>query len=108
MTENVLEVSDATFEDTVTSKPLVVVDCWAEWCGPCKALAPTIEQLAQEYKDRITFGKLNIDENREKAAEFGIMSIPTLLIFKEGKNVGTIVGALPKDSLREKLDKHLT
>ncbi|MFH1721797.1 MAG: thioredoxin [Candidatus Altiarchaeota archaeon] len=107
MSDNVLEISDKSFDEVVKLNPLVVIDCWAEWCGPCKAIAPVLEELAEEFAGQITFTKLNIDENKEKAIEHGIMSIPTLLIFKEGKKVDQIVGAIPKDSIKEKLQKHL-
>ncbi|MDG6220794.1 MAG: thioredoxin [Candidatus Thermoplasmatota archaeon] len=83
------------------------MDCWASWCGPCMKLAPTIDELAQEYSGRVLFGKLNVDENRAVPSSFGVMSIPTLLVFKDGKLVDRLVGALPKQMIEEKLKPHI-
>ena len=96
-------VSDRNFEQTVKSYPLVVVDCWAAWCAPCRAIAPVVEQLAKEYSGKVVFGKLNVDENPETAQKFGIMAIPTLLVIKNGTEVDRIVGALPKNQLVAKI-----
>ncbi len=82
----------------------VLVDFWAEWCAPCLMIAPTIEEIAQEYSGRLKVGKLNVDENPTIAAKYNIQSIPTLLIFKEGKVIEQIVGALPKEALKSKID----
>jgi thioredoxin 1 len=103
----VVELNDASFDQVIKQHPLVVVDCWAEWCAPCKMVAPVIEELASDYKGRITFGKLNVDFNQLVAARFGVRSIPTLLIFKNGQLVGQKVGALPKQMLESELKKHL-
>jgi len=102
-----VEVTDATFMETIQNHPLVVVDCWAPWCGPCHMVAPIIEEMAQDYAGRILFGKLNVDENREVATQYGIMSIPTLLVFKNGKHVDRIIGAMPRKMLEPKITRHL-
>jgi thioredoxin 1 len=102
-----IEVKDATFKEIVERHPLVVVDCWAPWCGPCRMVAPVIEELARDYAGRILFGKLNVDENREVSTQYEIMSIPTLLVFKNGKLVDTIIGAMPKQTLEQKITRHL-
>lgn len=96
-------VSDRNFDQTVKTYPLVVVDCWAAWCAPCRAIAPVVEQLAKAYSGKIIFGKLNVDENPETTERFGIMAIPTLLVMKQGKEVDRIVGALPKNQLESKI-----
>ncbi len=99
-------VSDRNFDQTIKSYPLVVVDCWAAWCAPCRAIAPVVEQLAKEYSGKIVFGKLNVDENPETAQRFGIMAIPTLLVMKNGQEVDRIVGALPKNQLEAKVSTY--
>jgi len=99
-------VSDRNFDQTIKSYSLVVVDCWAAWCAPCRAIAPVVEQLAKEYSGKIVFGKLNVDENPETARKFGIMAIPTLLVMKGGQEVDRIVGALPKNQLEEKISAY--
>jgi thioredoxin 1 len=96
-------VSDRNFDQTIKNYPLVVVDCWAAWCAPCRAIAPIVEQLAKEYSGKVVFGKLNVDENPDTQQKFGIMAIPTLLIMKNGTEVDRIVGALPKGELQEKI-----
>ncbi len=104
MAENVLEVTDDNFEDTVlNSDTPIVVDFWAEWCGPCKMIAPSLEQLADEYAGTFKVGKLNVDDNRETAMKYGIRSIPTLLVIKEGDVAEQIVGAHPKNTLKDKI-----
>jgi thioredoxin 1 len=102
-----MEVTGATFRQTIENHPLVVVDCWASWCGPCRMVAPVIEELARDYAGKVLFGKLNVDENREVSMQYEIMSIPTLLVFKNGKLVDTIVGAMPKQTLEPKITRHL-
>ena len=102
-----VEVTDATFKETIQNHPLVVVDCWAPWCGPCQIVAPVIEEMARDYAGRILFGKLNVDENPKIAMRFDIMSIPTLLIMKNGEEVDRIIGAVPKQSIEAKLRKHM-
>jgi len=86
----------------------VMVDFWAEWCAPCLMIAPTIEEISQEYSGRLKVGKLNVDENQNLAAKYGIRGIPTLLIFKEGEVIEQIVGALPKEALKSKIENTLT
>jgi thioredoxin 1 len=99
-------VSDRNFEQTVKTYPLVVVDCWAAWCAPCRAIAPVVEQLAKEYSGKVVFGKLNVDENPETAQRFSVMAIPTLLVMKKGEEVDRIVGALPKSELVSKISNY--
>lgn len=102
-----VEVTDATFKEIIQNHPLVVVDCWAPWCGPCQIIAPVIEEMARDYAGRILFGKLNVDENREVATQYQIMGIPTLLVFKNGKLVDRIVGAMPRQMLEPKITRYL-
>ena len=104
MPDKPIEVTDANFEDTIKKYPVVVVDCWAPWCGPCRMLGPTIDELAGEYQGKVVFGKLNTDDNRDVPMKYGIMSIPTLLFFVNGEHVDTAVGALPKANLQELLN----
>ena len=99
-------VSDRNFDQTVKNYPLVVVDCWAAWCAPCRAIAPVIEQLARAYSGKVVFGKLNVDENPETQQRFGIQAIPTLLVMKKGQEVDRIVGALPKSQLESKINTY--
>ena len=102
-----IEVTDATFEEMIQNHSLVVVDCWAPWCGPCYMVAPVIEELARDYAGKILFGKLNVDENREVSMQYQIMGIPTLLVFKNGKLVDRIVGAMPRQMLEPKITRYL-
>jgi thioredoxin 1 len=102
-----LELTDATFDAAVSGNPLLVVDCWAAWCGPCRMVAPVIEELAKDYEGRITFAKLDVDKNRATSARFHIQSIPTILIFKNGKLVDQKLGAMPKAMLEPIVAKHL-
>ena len=102
--EKPIVVSDRNFEQTLKSYPLIVVDCWAAWCAPCRAIAPVIDQLAKEYSGKVIFGKLNVDENPETAQRYGIMAIPTLLVIKNAKEVDRIIGALPKNQLEAKIN----
>jgi len=101
-----IAVSDRNFDQTVKNYPLVVVDCWAAWCAPCRAIAPIVEQLAKDYSGKVVFGKLNVDENPETAQKFGVQAIPTLLIMKNGNEVDRIVGLLPKHQLEAKINTY--
>lgn len=105
--EKVETLTDANFDQSVikSDKP-VLVDFWAEWCGPCRRLAPTVDELATDYDGRLTVGKLNVDENPAVAMRFSIRGIPTLLLFKGGQIVEQIVGLADKDSLKKLIDKH--
>ncbi len=110
MSENMpdapLTVTDADFDNTVGKYDTIVVDCWAPWCGPCRMVGPVIDELAKEMQGKIVFGKLNVDENPNTSQRHNIMSIPTLLIFKNGKLVDQLVGAYPKEELKKKLEVH--
>ncbi|MEA3255088.1 MAG: thioredoxin [Candidatus Altiarchaeota archaeon] len=100
-----IEVTDTNLGEILGKYPLVAVDCWAAWCMPCKIIEPVIEELSREYSGKVVFGKLDVDENRETAMKFGISSIPSLLVFKEGEMVDRIVGAVPKEHIVERLKK---
>lgn len=101
-----MEFTDQNFEQEVlkSDKP-VLVDFWAAWCGPCQMMGPIVEELAEEMKDKVKIGKLNVDENRETASKFSVMSIPTLIIFKDGKSAKQFVGVQAKENLKEELEK---
>ncbi len=104
-----LTLTDANFQQVVLNSDIpVLVDFWAQWCGPCHMIAPTVEALAKEFAGRLLVGKLNVDENPHTAARYGIMSIPTLLVFKHGRVVDQIVGALPAPALRQRVLQHLS
>ena len=107
MPDSPIQVTDSDFESLTQEYPLMVVDCWATWCGPCQMLSPVIDELARDYAGRIVFGKLDVDENPRTAINFGIMSVPTLLIIKNGKMVDQIIGAVPRDYIESKLRKHM-
>ena len=104
----VLEVTDSTFDTAVRDHALLVVDCWAVWCGPCRMVAPVIEELARDYAGRITFAKLDVDKNRATATRFAIQSIPTILVFKNGRLVDQKLGAMPRAMLEPALARHLS
>jgi thioredoxin 1 len=105
---NPIELTDDNFEAEVlkSDKP-VLVDFWAVWCGPCRMLGPTVEEISKEYEGKLKVGKLNVDDNSRMASQYGIMSIPSLLFFKGGQVVDQVVGAVPKKQLIDKLDKIL-
>ncbi|MCC6721221.1 MAG: thioredoxin [Bacteroidia bacterium] len=103
-----LQFTDSNFDtDVLKAEKPVLVDLWAEWCGPCRMLTPIIEELHSEYKDKAIIGKLNVDENPETSAKYGVRSIPTLLFFKNGELVDRQVGVVPKSVLTKKLDDHI-
>ena len=102
-----LEISDSNFNEIVSKNSVVLVDFWAEWCGPCRMIAPMIEELANEYNGKAVVGKLDVDNNQESSIKFGVRSIPTLLVFKNGELVDRHVGAVPKDTLSKSLDSNL-
>ena len=106
MAGNVLMLTDSNFDKTVKDNKLVLVDFWAAWCAPCRMIAPVLEDIARENTG-LTVGKLNVDENPMKAGEFQIMSIPNLLLFKNGKVVENIIGAVPKSHITSAVKKHI-
>ena len=107
MAGKMIEVTDASFEPTVKGTKLVLVDFWAPWCGPCRRLNPIIEELSRELDGKVTFAKLNTDENINTASRFGVMSIPTMIVFKNGEKVDSLIGAHPKENIVASLSRHL-
>lgn len=107
MAENTLEFTDTNFQDE-TKEGFVLVDFWAPWCGPCRMVGPVIEELAGDYEGQIKVGKLNVDDNQQTAMSYRVMSIPTVILFKDGEPVETMVGAMPKGAYEKKLEKHVT
>ena len=107
MDAKVVHVTDSNFNEIVSKNPLVLVDFWAEWCMPCRMIAPVIEDLAKEYSGKILVGKLNVDENPATAERFQVFSIPTLLIMKEGREVDRIIGCVPKSQIEVCLKKYV-
>jgi len=103
----VKEISDSEFEQVINENAIVLVDFWAPWCGPCRMIGPVVEELANEFEGRVMMCKMNIDQNKATPAKFGIMSIPNLLLFKDGKMVDSVLGAVPKQRIVEMLEKHL-
>jgi thioredoxin 1 len=102
-----LEITDSNFEEVTKTNQPVLIDFWAEWCGPCKMIGPVVEELANEYDGKAVVGKVNVDENPSISAQFGIRSIPTLLVIKDGEIVEKQIGAVPKATLSGKLDAHV-
>jgi thioredoxin 1 len=110
MAENatVLTATDANFAETIEkAEGLAIVDFWAAWCGPCRMVAPIIEQLASEYEGKVRVAKLDVDANQQTTMRFNVRSIPSILFFKDGKHVDTVVGAVPKPHLERKIQEHL-
>jgi thioredoxin 1 len=108
MAENVIEISETNFEQQVIqSESPVLVDFWAPWCGPCRMVAPIVEELAGEYEGKLAVAKVNVDDNQDIAARFGITSIPTLMLFKNGEVAEKVVGMVPKNTLKEAIDNQL-
>ena len=109
MSDNVFEFTDASFEnDVINSQEPVLIDFWAVWCGPCRMVAPIMEELANDYAGKVKVGKMDVDHNPQVAMQYGIRSIPSILLFKNGELVDTVVGAVPKQTLAKMLDKHVT
>lgn len=102
-----IKITDATIDAAASQYPIFILDCWAEWCGPCRSIGPIIEQLAKEMKGKVVFGKLNVDENMATANKYRISAIPTLMVFKDGKLIDKLVGAYPKPALTAKIQKFL-
>lgn len=103
MAEDIVNLTDGNFK-SYTGKGIILVDFWASWCAPCKITAPIIEEIAQKYEGRIKVGKLNVDDNQKTAADFGIVSIPTIIIFKDGREEARIVGTVPKERIEESIN----
>lgn len=107
MAHKAIEITDANFDEIINSDKPVLVDFWAEWCGPCRMVGPVVEQLAGEYEGKAIVGKVDVDANPQTSQKFGIRSIPTLLVFKNGQVVDKQVGAVPKAALAQKLEAQL-
>ena len=103
----IVNISDQTFKSEVETGGTVLVDFWAPWCGPCRMIAPVLEELDKEIGDQVKIAKLNVDENPESASRFGVMSIPTLIVFKDGQPVDKVIGFQPKDSLKSVVSRHM-
>lgn len=103
----IVNVTDQSFKNEVESTGTVLVDFWAPWCGPCKMIAPVLEELDQEMAGKVKIAKLNVDDNPDTTSRFGVMSIPTLIVFKDGQPVDKVIGFQPKDSLKSVLSRHI-
>lgn len=109
MAEGILDVTSTTWDtEVIKAQGIVMVDFWAPWCAPCRMVSPTVEELAKEYQGRMKFMKLNTDENPDIASKYNIMGIPTLMFFKDGRSVDSIVGAVPKQQLKSKIESLIT
>ncbi len=106
MSTEPIHVTDANFDETIKNNKVALIDFWANWCGPCRALAPTIVELAKEYSGKVLIGKLDVDENPATAERFQVFSIPTMILFKDGKEAERLVGLCPKNRITETLLKH--
>jgi len=102
-----VELTDTNFEQQIRSHPVMVVDFWAPWCGPCRLVGPVMEEIASEMAGRVTVGKLNVDDNQRTAMKFGVQSIPTILVFKDGEVVDGMVGAAPKSMIEERIKPYV-
>lgn len=107
MADNMITLTDSSFTDAINGDQPVLVDFWAEWCGPCRLVAPVLEEIAKEHADKLTIGKLNIDENPQAAANYDVMSIPTMVLYKDGVEKKRIVGARPKHQILTELAEFL-
>jgi thioredoxin 1 len=105
---NMVEITELNFEEKVlNSRTPVLIDFWAEWCGPCKSISPTLDELSKEYHGKMVFAKLNVDSNPRVAANLGVRSIPTLIVFKGGEEKERIIGAMPKNNIIRKIEPYL-
>lgn len=108
MSENTITLNDSNFNNEITGETPILVDFWAEWCGPCRLVAPVLDEIAKEYQGKISIGKLNVDENPRLSSTFDVMSIPTMILFKDGVEKKRIIGARPKHSIVSELSEYLS